>query len=151
VPACIIGTGSAEVTIDCQGKDRALTATSNVTMAGLTLVGGMARAQVGQLTPVAATGGGGGAVAVLWPWDESGDGLAALFQDLHLQNNTVLVNVSSEGGFSAVPVTAGGGAVLVTGGGIGTNVTFDSCVATANQVVVMMNTTTYVCTQLLSL
>jgi hypothetical protein len=125
-----------------------MTATSNITLQGFTLVGGVAEAQVGQpaSAPVPSGGGslGGGAVAVVWPWDGAGDGLTALFQDLRLQDNMVLVNVSSEGGVNAVPVTAGGGAVLVTGGGVGVNVTFDNCLAINNRVVVAMNTTTYV-------
>lgn len=121
-----------------------MTATSNLTLTGLTLLGGVSMAQVGQLAP-AAFAGGGGAVAVVWPWEEPGDNLSAMFQDLHLRNNTVLVNVSSEGGASAAPLTAGGGAVLVTGGGVGVSVTFDNCVAASNSVVVTMNTTSYVC------
>ncbi len=117
VPFALTGAGSGLTRIDCGGSARAITASSTLSLAGVTIArGGSTTAVIANASaPMPPCGGGGG---VLVAWGAPGVGLrAADLTDVAFVNNTAAVVVS--GDLDAVVHVGGGGLCVCDVGGGG--------------------------------
>lgn len=131
-PVRVTGGGSGTTTVDCGDQSQLLATNSSIVVAGLTIVG----CRTTSMSVVPGTGGalsvgGGAAIAAVWPPDLD-DAVADLSDVYGAHNVASLVPV----GPADAVAYAGGGAVLVVGGGARVSVTLRNTAFVNNTVVV---------------
>jgi hypothetical protein len=122
-PVNVTGAGSSDTVIDCAGLLQMLATNSSIAVAGVTILRGLLTAEAVEPASGGALIVGGGA-AVSAVWSPLLNGAVALFFDVVATSNVVNISLAQT---ANTYVYAGGGAVLVVGGGEDTYVFLGSC------------------------